>query len=160
MNLLFVARTGVFEALTVGLGYLNKEDQLETSPIFANIAAEKTGELIYLGREGDNDIYCVGSKHPDIIVRINEEINLLVKQSDRPLKVIPVGVPDSNRIYTLSRLATLPLVGGFFRNWARSSTCKIKDQLINAGKSFREGNTANTQAAAKPLPSGYGNGPE
>lgn len=153
MNLLFIARTGVFEALTVGLGYLNQEDQLETSSIFSNMETEKSGELIYLGKGADGDVYCVGNKHPDIIVRINEEINSLVKQIGSPLKVIPVRVPDSGRIYTLSRLAMLPLVGSFFTNRARSSTLKIKDQLISAGKNLRVGNEFTAPAAAKPFKS-------
>ena len=50
MNLLFVARTGVFEALTVGLSYLDKEEQLESSSVFGNMETEKKGKLIYLGK--------------------------------------------------------------------------------------------------------------
>ncbi len=153
MNLLFAARTGVFEALTLGLGYLNQEDQLETSSVFGNMETEKAGELIYLGKSGDDDIYCVGNKHLDIVVRINEEINTLLGQTDSPsLKVIPVSVPGSESLYPLSRLAMLPLVGSFFTARAKSSTLKIKDQLVSAGKNFRAVNPAPAQAAAKPLP--------
>ncbi len=55
MNLLFVARTGVFEALTVGLGYLDQEEQLESSSVFGDMQTEKTGELIYLGKAQDGN---------------------------------------------------------------------------------------------------------
>ncbi|MGS0763510.1 hypothetical protein [Syntrophomonas curvata] len=151
MNLLFAARTGVFEALTVGLGYLNQEDRLETSSVFGNMETEKTGELIYLGKSGDNDVYCVGNKYPDIVVRINEEINSLLGQTDSPLKVIPVSVAGSESVYLLSRLAMLPLAGSFFAARAKSKTLKIKDQLVSAGKNLRERNTAASRAAAKPF---------
>lgn len=154
MNLLFAARTGVFEALTVGLGYLDQEDQLETSSIFGNMETEKTGELIYLGKDRDgNDVYCVGNKYPDIVTRINEEIKSLAREVDSPLKVIPVSVAGSESIFKLSRLAMIPLVGTFFTRMAKSSTLKIKDQLISAGKNLRQGNTEAAQAAAKPFKS-------
>ncbi len=90
MNLLFVARTGVYEALTVGLGYLDQEEQLENSSTFGNIDLEKKAELIYLGRAPDgqdgNEVYCVGNKYPDIVVRINEEIKSLIDNIAPPPK--------------------------------------------------------------------------
>lgn len=151
MNLLFVARTGVFEALTIGLSYLGLEGQLDTSSIFGNIAMEKTGELIYLGKDQDkNDIYCVGNKYPDMIVLINEELKSLVKSVDQPLKVIPVSIPGSESIYTLCRLAMLPLVGGFFTRMAQSSTLKHKEDLLSAGKNLRGKNIETNRPAAKP----------
>mgnify|MGYP001397757837 CR=1 FL=1 len=151
MNLLFVARTGVFEALTIGLSYLGQEGQLESSSIFGNIATEKTGELIYLGKDqDDNDVYCVGNKYPDIVVRINEEIKSLVESVDHPLKVIPVSVPDSESIYTLSRLAMLPWVGNYFTRIAQSLTMDHKEELLSAGKNFRDRNIETTCPAAKP----------
>lgn len=154
MNLLFVARTGVFEALTVGLGYLDQEDQLETASAFSNIEIEKTGALIYLGKgKNGNEVYCVGYKYPDVVVRINEEIKSLAGEINNPLKVIPVSVPGSESIYTLSRLAMLPLAGSFFTRMAQSATLKIKDLLIKAGKNLREGNEITPAAAAKPLKS-------
>lgn len=150
MNLLFVARTGVFEALTVGLGYLDKEEQLENSSAFGNIDLEKKAELIYLGRAPDgSDVYCVGNKYPDIVVRINEEIKSLAGQVDSPLKVIPVSVPSTESIYSLSRLAMLPLVGSYFARLAKSSTLQHKDELVSSGKNFRDSVTG--KAAAKPL---------
>jgi hypothetical protein len=154
MNLLFVAKTGVFEALTVGLSYLDKEEELETISAFGNIEKEKTGELIYLGKNRyGNDVYCVGNKNPDIVVRINQEIKHIVKKIDSPLKAVPVSVKGNEYIYILSRLAMLPLVGSLFITIAKSSTLKIKNELINAGKSFQE--NAETTAAAKPLKSKF-----
>lgn len=150
MNLLFVARTGVFEALTVGLGYLDQEEQLESSSTFGNIDLEKKAELIYLGKAPDNnEVYCVGNKYPDIVVRINEEIKSLAGQVDSPLKVLPVSVPGTESIYTLSRLAMLPLVGSYFTRLAQSVTLQHKNELASSGKNFRESVTG--QAAAKPL---------
>jgi hypothetical protein len=150
LNLLFVARTGVFEALTIGLSYLDQEKQLEASSTFGNMAIEKKRELIYLGQARDgNEVYCVGNKYPDIVVRINEEIKALVGQVESPLKVIPVSVPGTEPIYTLSRLAMLPLVGNYFTRLAKSVTLQHEDELINTGKSLRESTTG--QAAAKPL---------
>jgi hypothetical protein len=150
MNLLFVARTGVFEALTVGLGYLNQEEQLEKSPTFGNMDLEKKADLIYLGRAQDNnEVYCVGNKYPDIVVRINDEIKSLAGQIDNPLKVIPVSVPGTESIYTLSRLAMLPLAGSYFARLAKSATLQHKDELVSSGKNFRDSVTG--KAAAKPL---------
>jgi len=156
MNLLFVARTGVLEALTIGLGYLDQEDQLETNSAFGNIATEKKGELIYLGKgRNGNDVYCVGYKDPEIVVRINEEIKSLAEKLENPLKVIPVSVPGNHSIYTLSRLAMLPLVGNYFAPKAKAATLKIKDQLIKAGKNLQEKNSEVTPAA-KPLKTEHG----
>ncbi|MDD4561911.1 MAG: DUF3189 family protein [Syntrophomonadaceae bacterium] len=150
MNLLFVARTGVFEALTVGLGYLDQEDHLETSSTFGNMETEKKGELIYLGKAQDgNEVYCVGNKYPDIVVRINEEIKSLIDNISSPLKVIPVSVPGTESIYTLSRLAMLPLIGSYFARLAKSATLQHKDELVSSGKNFQEGLTG--KVAAKPL---------
>jgi len=150
MNLLFVARTGVFEALSVGLGYLDQEEQLESSSVFGDMQTEKTGELIYLGKAQDgNEVYCVGNKYPDIVVRINEEIKSLAGQVDSPLKLMPVSVPGTESIYTLSRLAMLPLVGNYFTRLAKSSTLHHKDELVSSGRNFRAGVTG--KAAAKPL---------
>ena len=150
MNLLFVARTGVFEALSVGLGYLDQEEQLESSSVFGDMQTEKTGELIYLGKAQDgNEVYCVGNKYPDIVVRINEEIKSLAGQVDSPLKLMPVSVPGTESIYTLSRLAMLPLVGNYFTRLAKSFTLHHKDELISSGRNFRAGVTG--KAAAKPL---------
>lgn len=150
MNLLFVARTGVFEALTVGLGYLDQEEQLENSSTFGDIDLEKKAELIYLGRAPDgNEVYCVGNKYPDIVVRINDEIKSLAGQVDNPLKVIPVSVPGTESIYTLSRLAMLPLIGNYFARLAKSATLQHRDELVSSGKNFRDGVTG--KAAAKPL---------
>lgn len=150
MNLLFVARTGVFEALTVGLGYLDQEEQLESSSGFGNMDSEKKAELIYLGRTPDgNEVYCIGNKYPDMVVRINEEIKSLAGQVDSPLKVIPVSIPGTESIYTLSRMAMLPLVGSYFARQAKSATLQHKDELVSSGKNFRDGVTG--KAAAKPL---------
>lgn len=150
MNLLFVARTGVYEALTVGLGYLDQEEQLENSSTFGNIGLEKKAELIYLGKAPDgNEVYCVGNKYPDIVVRINEEIKSLIDNIAPPLKVIPVSVPGTESIYTLSRLAMLPLVGNYFARLAKSVTLQHKDELVSSGKNFRDSVTG--KAAAKPL---------
>ncbi|NLX02156.1 MAG: DUF3189 family protein [Syntrophomonadaceae bacterium] len=150
MNLLFVARTGVFEALAVGLGYLDQEEQLESSSIFGNMESEKKRELIYLGKAPDgNEVYCVGNKYPDIVVRINEEIKSLIGNIESPLKIIPISVPGTESIYTLSRLAMLPLIGNYFNRLAKSATLHHTDELVSSGKSFRDGVTS--KAAAKPL---------
>ncbi|HBQ25983.1 MAG TPA: hypothetical protein DD791_06285 [Syntrophomonas sp.] len=150
MNLLFVARTGVFEALTVGLSYLDKEEQLESSSVFGNMETEKKGKLIYLGKAQDgNEVYCIGNKYPDIVVRINEEIKSLIDNIASPLKVIPVSAPGTESIYTLSRLAMLPLVGNYFIRLAKSATLQHKAELISSGKNFQDGLTS--KVAAKPL---------
>jgi len=150
MNLLFVARTGVYEALTVGLGYLDQEEQLENSSTFGNIDLEKKAELIYLGKAPDgNEVYCAGNKYPDIVVRINEEIKSLIDNIENPLKVIPVSVPGTESIYTLSRLAILPLVGSYFARLAKSVALQHKDDLVSSGKTLRDSITG--KAAAKPL---------
>jgi hypothetical protein len=150
LNLLFVARTGVFEALMVGLGYLGQEDQLESSSIFGNMEREKKSELIYLGKAQDsNEVYCVGSKYPDIVVRINEEIKSLIDNIESPLKVIPVSIPGTESIYTLSRLAMLPLIGSYFTRLAKSATLQHKNDLVSSGRNFQDGVTG--IAAAKPL---------
>ena len=150
MNLLFVARTGVFEALTVGLGYLDQEEQLESSSVFGDMQTEKKGELIYLGKAQDgNEVYCVGNKYPDNVVRINEEIKSLIGNIESPLKIVPISVPGTESIYTLSRLAMLPLIGNYFNRLAKSATLHHTDELVSSGRNFRAGVTG--KAAAKPL---------
>jgi hypothetical protein len=161
MRYLLVGKTGLFDTLGVAAGLLDKAD-INTSPLFGDLALEKSKSLIKLGEDRDkNEIFVVGFKEPHIVERCNQDLQTLGRIDDnKRLKVIPVNIKGENATWLLVKLAYIPWIGTFFLNWAKSRSINRSAYLLSLGKNLRIENNADVKNkkelmwAAKPYRNG------
>jgi len=156
MKYLLVGKTGFFDTLAVASGFTETGD-VTKSPYFGDLTWENSGAIVRDSGDEENELYICGYKFPKIVKTMVGELNTLsrVNKQDR-LQVIPVLVRGQNMTWFLTRLASLPLIGLLFLNWAKSHTLSRRHYLYQVGQDLAELNGFGQQVhhrgemAAKP----------
>lgn len=158
MNYLFVAKTGVLDALAVALGYLGTGD-LNSSPFFGDLQLETSGHIIRVAADANgNEVFIIGNHHPIIADRIQQQLERMAREKAAgQVKLIPISSPGDTGNWYLMKLAKIPVIGTLFLNWGKARTLSRKHQLFQLGRKIRLENDASIKTkdkkiiAAKPL---------
>ena len=157
MKILMVGKTGVFDTLAVALGYLNQTD-IACYSYFGDLATEKARRILEVGEEQGHKVFIVNHKNPRIIMEINHELATLSGLGEQEsLQVIPLSIAGENLSWLLIKLASLPLLGKLFLNWAKSRTQNRLPFLLKLGQDLYRNHAVNSRereemiAAAKPI---------
>lgn len=157
MKILMVGKTGVFDTLAVALGYLNRTD-IGRYSYFGDLATEKSRKILEIGEEQGQQVFIASHKNPLIIMKISRELASVSGLGERDsLQVIPLSIAGENLSWLLVKLASAPLVGKLFLNWAIRRTQNRLPYLLMLGQdlyrdyavNFREGKEM--IIAAKPI---------
>ena len=137
MKILLVGKTGVFDTLAVAYGCLNQTD-IYNCPYFGDLILENNKKLVGIGADSaGNEIFVVGFKIPEIISKINQELESLSNIDQQECwQVIPMSIKGENITWLLGWLANAPLLGPMFLKWARNRTLNRSSYLLEIGKNL------------------------
>ncbi len=151
---IIAGRNAAYEVLIAASSIVNGDDLDKAVNKVGDKDFRADGTPVYLGQDSRlQDIYVMGIPNYKLMPRIKQQLEWACGEKT-DVAVLPFTTPGENTTAWLLRFSLIPLIGGWFSDWARNRVIRDRDKIAQQARLLREEEAFQyeSQAAAKPFP--------